>query len=77
MQGQLRLRIRIRDHSQTHFDATNPMAVLDLQNELMLKIIFFEVSPIVSIYVKLQKLDIRGSVLETEHTSGLVLMSEV
>ena len=41
----------------------------------MLKIIFFEVSTIVLIYMKFQHFDIRGFVLETEHTSDLVLMS--
>ena len=34
------------------FDATNPIAVLNLADELSLKITFFKVSPIVSIYVK-------------------------
>ena len=31
----------IRDHFQTHFNA-NPMAILELANELPFKIIFFE-----------------------------------
>ena len=34
VQGQLRPRIRIRDHSRTHFDTMNPMIVLELPNEL-------------------------------------------
>ena len=54
MQGQSGLEIEIWDHPQTHFDATNSMEVLDLAKELPLKIKFFEVSPIISIYVKLQ-----------------------
>ena len=54
MQDQLRLGIRIRDHYRTHFDAMNPMAISDFANDLSLKIIFFEVSSIVSICVKLQ-----------------------
>ena len=36
-----------------------------------------KVSTIVSIYLKFQYLDIRNSVLETEHTPGLMLMSRV
>ena len=54
MQGQLGLGIRIRDHSWTHLDATNLMIVSELANELLLKITFFEVSPIVSVCVKFQ-----------------------
>ena len=56
MQGQSGVEIKIRDHSHswTRFDTTNPMVVSDLTNELSLKIIFFEVSPIVLICVKFQ-----------------------
>ena len=54
LQGQLGLGIRIRDYSRTCFDATNLMAVSDLANKLPLKIVFFEVSLIVSICVKFQ-----------------------
>ena len=50
--GKPRLKIRFRDHSWTHFDFTNLMAVSELTNELPLKIMFFEVSSIISIYVK-------------------------
>ena len=46
------LEIRIRNHSRTRFDAKNPIEVSYLANELMLKIKFFEISPIVSICVK-------------------------
>ena len=52
MQSQLGVRIRIRDHFSTHFDVKNPMAVQDLKNEFPLKIVFFEVIPIVSICMK-------------------------
>ena len=41
MHDQPGLGIRIQDHSETRFDATNPMAVLELANELPLKITFF------------------------------------
>ena len=54
MQGQPGLEIRIQDYVQTHFDATNPWEVLELVNELPLKIAFFDVSLIISICVKLQ-----------------------
>ena len=54
VQGQPGLKVEIRDHPQTCFDATNPMVTSDLENELLLKIMFFEVSSIVSIYVKFQ-----------------------
>ena len=37
----------------------------------------FEVNNVISVCVKFQYLDIRRSVLETEHTSGLVLTSRV
>ena len=40
------------DHSQNHFDTTNLMSISDLANEFPLKIIFFEISLIVSIYMK-------------------------
>ena len=53
MQDQPRVEIRIQDHLWTHFDATNPMAVSELTNEILLKITFFEVSLIVSIYVNI------------------------
>ena len=52
VQGQLGLRIKIRDHFKTYFDATISMAISELTNELLLKIVFFEISIIVSIYVK-------------------------
>ena len=77
MQGQPGLEIRIRDHSRIFFNATNSMAVLELANELLLKITFFEVSTIVSVYLKFQYLDIQGFVLETEHTPELVLTSKI
>ena len=77
VQGQPRLEIEIQDHHRTRFDATNPMVVSNLSNEPPLKITFFEVSLIVSIFVKFQQLDIRSSVLETEHTPRLVLMSSI
>ena len=53
VQGQSELEIKIRDRCRTHFDSTNSMVVSDLANELPLKIIFFEVSLISSIYVEL------------------------
>ena len=77
MQDQLGLRIRIRDFFQTCFDVTNPIMVLDLANELPLKIMFFKVNLIVSICVTYQELDIRGSVLETEHIFRLVLTIKI
>ena len=40
--GQSGVGIRIQDHSQTRFDATNPMVVSNLENELQLKITIFE-----------------------------------
>ena len=52
LQDQPGPRIGNWDHHRTCFDATNLMAVLELANELLLKITFFEVSPIVLIYVK-------------------------
>ena len=39
-------------HSQTRFNTMNSMAVLELANEFLLKIVLFEISTIVSIYVK-------------------------
>ena len=54
VQGQPNLNTRIQDHSWTRFDATSPMAVLELVNELPLKFVFFNVSSIVLIYVKFQ-----------------------
>ena len=53
------------------------MEVSKLANKLLLKIAFFEVSTIVSVCMKLQYLDIRGSILKTEHTPGFVLTSRV
>ena len=53
------------------------MAVSELTNELSLKVTLFEVSIIVSIYVKFPELDIWSSVLKIEHTPGLVLTSRV
>ena len=53
------------------------MKILDLVNELSLKITFFEVGLIISIYVKFQQLEIYASVLEIEHTPGFVLTSRV
>ena len=38
MQGQPGLGIRIWDHSQTRFDAMNPMVISNLANELLLKV---------------------------------------
>ena len=77
MQGQPKLEIRIRDHSQTRFDANNPMEVFESENKLPLKIAFFKVSIIASVCVKFQYIDIRDSVLESEHTPGLVLTIRV
>ena len=37
------------NHSWTQFNATNPIAVSELVNELRLKIAFFEVSVIISV----------------------------
>ena len=54
VQDQLRLKMRIWDHTWTRFDAMNPMTILDLANEVCLNIMFFELSPIISIYVKFQ-----------------------
>ena len=55
VQGQPGLKIKIRDHSQTRFDVTNPMAFLDLANKLLFeKIIFFKVSTIFLICVSFQ-----------------------
>ena len=76
MQGQLGLRIKIWDHSQTRFDTTNLMAfcamnllaISELINKILLKIVFLKVSTIVLIYVKFS---------ETEHTSRLMLTSKV
>ena len=45
------LKIEIQDHPRIHFNATNLMAVLELTNKLLLKITFFEVSPIISVCV--------------------------
>ena len=53
VQGQLVLVIRIQDHYQTRFNATNSMVALELANELPLKITFFEISNIVLICMKL------------------------
>ena len=52
------------------------MMVSKLENEILLKIAFFEVSIIVLSCVKFQKLDIWSSILETKHTLELVLMRE-
>ena len=52
--GQPRLEIRNQEHSWTHFDTINPMAISDLTNEFLLKITFFKVSAIVLIFIKLQ-----------------------
>ena len=62
VQGQPRLRIRIRDHSWTYFNVINSMAVSKLENELLLKITFFKVSYVVSICIKFQYFNIWGSV---------------
>ena len=53
MQGQLGLGITNRDHSRTCSDAMNPMTVSNFANEFLLKITFFDISLILSIYVKL------------------------
>ena len=42
VQDQLGLEIKIRDHFWTRFNSTNRLTVLELVNELSLKIIFFE-----------------------------------
>ena len=47
LQDQLELKIGNWDYFQTRFNATNPMTVSYLVNEFPLKIIFFEISPIV------------------------------
>ena len=56
-----RFACRVKYDSKSGFKTTldsfrrhNPMAILKLANELPLKIIFFEVNTIVSIYVKIQ-----------------------
>ena len=54
MQGQLGLKIRNLDYTLTRLYAMNPIAISDLTNELLLKITFFEISPIVLIRVKFQ-----------------------
>ena len=56
VQGKLGLEIKIRDHPRTHFGTTNPIVVLDLENELPLEIIFFEVSLIISIFMNCSNL---------------------
>ena len=43
VRGQPWLEIKIQDHFWTHFDAINWMIILELTNELSLKITFFEV----------------------------------
>ena len=53
------------------------MVVSKLANELLLKITFFEVYTIISIWVKFHYFDIRGFVLKIEYTFRLVLMSGV
>ena len=50
------------------FRCHESMTISELANELPLKIAFFEISIIVSVYVKFQYLDIQSSVLETKHT---------
>ena len=52
MQGQPALKIKIQDHFQTRFEATNSMAISELANELLLKIVFFDISYVVSVCVK-------------------------
>ena len=65
------------NYSQTRFDAKNPMLISYLANEFSLKIIFFEISLIVSICMKFKLLHIWGSVLKIEHTPRLVLTIKV
>ena len=54
VQGQLELKIKFWNHPWIRFNTMSPMTVLDLENEVTLKIIFFEVSLIVSICVNFQ-----------------------
>ena len=55
------------------FWSHNPMTVSELANKFLLKITFFKISTIISIYVKFQYLDIQVSVLVTENTLELAL----
>ena len=50
--GQIGTRNKDLRPLRTRFDTTNLIIVSKLKNELLLKITFFEVSTIVSIYVK-------------------------
>ena len=78
MQDRSRLRIRIRDHPLTRFDTTNPMVAQELKNELPLKIKIFLGKPDLSRFAwNFNKLISGALFLETEHTSGLVLMSGI
>ena len=52
--GQSGLGIRIQDHSWTHFDSTNPITISKLTNKLPLRNVSFEISTIISLYLKLQ-----------------------
>ena len=54
VQGQPGLEISKRDHLRTRFDAMKAMTASKFQNESPLEITFFEVSSLVSIFVKLQ-----------------------
>ena len=61
-QGQIGTRIKISDHSQTRLDVINLMTVSKLANEFTLKIMFFEISIIVSVCIKFQYFENRRSV---------------
>ena len=51
--------------------------IIEKKKKLLLKIIFFEVSSVISNYVKFQYFDIRNSILETEQTHRFVLTSRI
>ena len=53
------------------------MVASELEKEPPLKITFFKVNINISVCVKFQYLNIQDSVLETEHTPRLMLMSRV
>ena len=54
MQGHSGFQIKIRDYFPTFFDVTSPLTVSELANELLLQLMFFEVSTFASICVKFQ-----------------------
>ena len=77
VQDQPRLKTKNRDHHSTCFNSTNLMAVSKFWKELLLESMLFKVSSLHRFAWKFYYIQFQDSILDNEHTSGLVLTSRV